>query len=190
MTCAEVLHEVAALSGTPVRTVFFGAPSDRAEYLRHTGVIERLLRERFGDGSPIFSYVPQYPIGGGVAVECHRLSDSGATVRHKSVDGERYIVVECGSFREVIAGGLRGKEDAPLAEQCDTLFAKAAAILSAESMGTDDIVRQWNYIEDITGFVGEHQNYQVFNDARSRFYRSGRWTKGYPSPAPSSTLCE
>lgn len=179
--CAEAVSEMAGFSGTVVRAVFFGAPSDRAEYVRQAEEIERLLTERFGESRPVFSYVPQPPMGGGVAAECRLLAEGDATVRYGSAAGERYIVVACGSFREVMAGGLRGDIDAPLKVQCDTLFAKASAILAAEGMRTDDIVRQWNYIEDITGFVGEYQNYQVFNDARTRFYESGRWSAGYPA---------
>jgi len=120
-------------------------------------------------------------MGGGVAVECRTLVGDGATVRYSSAAGERYMVVERGEFREVIAGGLRGDIYEPLEIQCGSLFAKASAILSAEGMSVCDIVRQWNYIEDITGFVGEYQNYQVFNDARTRFYEGGHWSNGYPA---------
>ncbi len=179
--CASVVSRIAALEGLPVRTVFFGSPSDREEYVRHVGEIERSLTDRFGDSRPVFSYVPQPPMGGGVAAECHLLAEGEAAVRYENVAGERYIAVECGEFREVVAGGLRGDIHAPLGEQCDSLFAKASAILSAEGMRTGDIVRQWNYIEDITGFVGEYQNYQVFNDARTRFYSGGEWPCGYPA---------
>ncbi len=179
--CDKVVSTVAGLAGTLVRVVFFGDPADRAEYVRHLGIIEKTLEKRFGDSRPVFSYVPQPPMGGSVAAECHILDDDSATVLYKSVASERYMVVECGSFREVIAGGLRGDIHAPLKEQCEKLFSSASAILSAEGMVTDDIVRQWNYIEDITGFVGEYQNYQVFNDARTCFYESGEWPCGYPA---------
>ncbi len=172
---------MAELGGVPVRTVFFGAPADKAEYVRQADVIERSLRDRFGDRAPVFSYVPQPPMGGGVAVECRSLVDGDATVRYESAAGQRYIAVERGEFREVMAGGLRGDIYGPLDAQCDSLFAEASAILSAEGMSVCDIVRQWNYIENITGFVGEYQNYQVFNDARTRFYEGGDWRNGYPA---------
>jgi enamine deaminase RidA (YjgF/YER057c/UK114 family) len=44
-----------------------------------------------------------------------------------------------------------------------------------------DITRQWNYIEGIVSTREDHQNYQVFNDARSQFYQEHFRDKGYPA---------
>ena len=55
------------------------------------------------------------------------------------------------------------------------------AILSAEGASPNNIVRQWNYIEHITDITPDGQNYQLFNDSRSRFYNSCEWPNGYPA---------
>jgi len=44
-----------------------------------------------------------------------------------------------------------------------------------------DITRQWNYIEGIISHREDHQNYQVFNDARSHFYQDHFRGNGYPA---------
>ncbi|MDE7356397.1 MAG: PTS cellobiose transporter subunit IIC [Rikenellaceae bacterium] len=178
--CRGVLSQAAALPGQLVRLVFFGQVGSRDSYLHQCGVIASLVDEIFGDRSPVCSYVPQPVMGGVVALECHS-ADDGAQVSYKKLSGAGYVTVECGSFKEVVAGGLRGDIGTALSVQCAALFAVARDILAAEGMEVDDIVRQWNYIEDITGFVGEFQNYQVFNDARTRFYSLGRWSGGYPA---------
>jgi enamine deaminase RidA (YjgF/YER057c/UK114 family) len=52
-------------------------------------------------------------------------------------------------------------------------------------MGFQDILRQWNYIEQITGTEkgsqSDNQHYQIFNDVRSNFYNQADFTHGYPA---------
>ena len=49
-------------------------------------------------------------------------------------------------------------------------------------METSDIVRQWNYINNITEFDGDIQNYQAFNDSRTLYYDKASWAaNGYPA---------
>jgi enamine deaminase RidA (YjgF/YER057c/UK114 family) len=54
-------------------------------------------------------------------------------------------------------------------------------ILKAEKMDFSNVVRQWNYIENIVGFTGKSQNYQIFNDIRSEYYSKSKFDHGYPS---------
>ena len=54
----------------------------------------------------------------------------------------------------------------------------------------DDIVRQWNYIGNITQHRDGRQNYQEFNDARSVYYRKGSWPNGYPAATGIGASCD
>jgi len=58
-------------------------------------------------------------------------------------------------------------------------------VLKKETLSFSDIVRQWNYIEDITGFTtsneGKMQNYQLFNDIRTLYYNTVDFSNGYPA---------
>ena len=56
--------------------------------------------------------------------------------------------------------------------QCYTeVFEQLNKIFEIEEFTFSDIVRQWNYIENIHGFTMDvNQNYQIFNEIRSQFY--------------------
>jgi hypothetical protein len=64
-------------------------------------------------------------------------------------------------------------------------FTKVQNILAEEGMNFSDIIRQWNYIEQITETVGlngkKSQHYQIFNDVRSKYYRLADFINGYPA---------
>ena len=53
--------------------------------------------------------------------------------------------------------------------------------LDETGFSISDITRQWNYIEGIVSNKEDHQNYQVFNDARSQFYQDHFTENGYPA---------
>ena len=63
----------------------------------------------------------------------------------------------------------------------DNAFASIERLLDKTGYTCSDIIRQWNYIENILDFEGPHQNYQIFNDARSRYYRDQFAKTGYPA---------
>jgi hypothetical protein len=65
--------------------------------------------------------------------------------------------------------------------ESDEVFDKLEKILNINNFEINEIIRQWNYIEDILEFREGEQNYQRFNNARSRFYAKTQWNKGYPA---------
>ncbi len=56
-------------------------------------------------------------------------------------------------------------------------------------MAIESIIRQWNYIPEITDYDNEFQNYQQFNDSRTLFYQKARWANGYPAATGIGTHC-
>lgn len=151
--------------GFPVRLVFFDNPGDKDEYADRLSEIKREVRRVFTDGSPLISYVAQPPCGGGMIMEVHEWNAAEAVTVKRNED---YLTVEhrSGKYLFLGAGSLRRVE----------------AVLREKQMPVSSIVRQWNYIEDIVGISPEgHQHYQVFNDARTRFYHTAEWTDGYPA---------
>ena len=66
-------------------------------------------------------------------------------------------------------------------KQSTEVFEKLDSILARHGFSPDDIVRQWNYIGNITHHREGRQNYQEFNDARSAYYQKGVWANGYPA---------
>ena len=108
--------------------------------------------------------------------------------------GYRYLFIDGGGCRQIIAGGIffpvAGGDlaDGGVAGVGQDFFGRSKAamdvvhgILTECRFDTHDIVRQWNYIEDITAEKDGLQNYQQFNDARAAFYDNSTWPAGYPA---------
>lgn len=58
-------------------------------------------------------------------------------------------------------------------------------VLISIGLGMNNIVRQWNYVEDIVGYTspeyGSRQNYQILNNIRHEFYSKYNFSKGFPA---------
>jgi enamine deaminase RidA (YjgF/YER057c/UK114 family) len=81
-----------------------------------------------------------------------------------------------------------GEEDAEAGNilfRSETAFRQIHQILTEEGMEFSDIIRQWNYIEQITETLDEHnspsQHYQIFNDVRSKYYQLSDFKNGFPA---------
>ncbi|MEZ5070872.1 MAG: hypothetical protein R2751_07855 [Bacteroidales bacterium] len=165
---------------------FFIAASSRKEYDDRSAQILRELEAHCGTLQPATSIVAQPPEkGSDVVLElmCTRSSEDIA-VRYKSMDGRNYTVVEQDGVKMVHAGGLTGNPGESILDSSERAFTLLMKILETEHLTLDDIVRQWNYIESIAiveGVEREHQNYQVFNDVRAKYYNRGSFANGYPA---------
>lgn len=97
-----------------------------------------------------------------------------------------YTVANHSEYKEVYAAGLsNGNQLAGIASQAKSAFKLMSRILKKESLNFSDVVRQWNYIENILGVTsdkdGLKQNYQLFNDVRSMYYQTANFKNGYPA---------
>lgn len=174
----------------PLRLVFFGNPDDNGQYTAHRDWLLCLIRERcecFGWRMPLVSYVAQRSLDSGLVMESQCVSrENSALVReHLSAEGVRYFTVETVEGKRLFTEGiLPSSIDAPILTQSEEVLDKLGAVLAAEGMDINTIVRQWNYIERITHvpeYEGANQHYQDFNDARSHFYAKTEWKGGYPA---------
>lgn len=164
--------------GIPVRFVFFDTLSDNATYAARLSKLQQRVKEHFAGCAPVVSYVAQAPCDGRLSLEVHEVS--GAPAIHYK---EGYITIEQEGYKYIFIGGIGGDSlNDSISRQTDVVFSKVEAILQAEAMPIDSIVRQWNYIEKIVAVDKTgHQHYQDFNDVRSRFYGKADWKKGYPA---------
>lgn len=169
-----------------LKMVFFGPPQSNEEYLQQLQTLIRCTRTRFPERTPLISYVSQKPLKGMLNAEVVSL-DSTENTRISYHD--QYIVLDDDICRELITGGILPPDlSAPISEQSNAVFARIEEIMNHENFPIKSIVRQWNYIENISMFNGEHQNYQDFNDSRSRFYSKTSWPSGYPAATGIGTL--
>lgn len=162
-----------------IKIVFFGSPNNNEEYLKQLQIINQCTRAYFPKSPPVISYISQAPLLGDLNAEVVCLkADENIDITY----GDNYLVLDNGLCRELISGGLIASDIyGSFNTQSNEVFARIEEILEGEKFSISNIVRQWNYIEDITKFEGDRQHYQDFNDSRSHFYAKAKWSSGYPA---------
>lgn len=186
------LFSVYKPEGVPLRLVIFGDPADNAEYFSHLGLINRYIPEVFDGKPPVYSYVAQAPLEHDhLEMEVFEVADGDrCRFSYHVWKNIPYIVMETPESRELYLGGvMAGTSGSGIREKSDIVFSDIGEILSLENMPVSSIVRQWNYIEQITLSAGGRQNYQEFNDSRTRFYSTAGWDNGYPAATGIGTTC-
>ncbi|MGF1584244.1 MAG: hypothetical protein ACFCUM_02905 [Bacteroidales bacterium] len=179
-------------NGLTIRLVFFGKPLNNKEYLAHLQSISRSVHQNFGDKPPVFSYVAQPPSEGNqLVMEVVDIKhDKGTQVHYKQRNGIPYIIIESSKTKKLLIGGVKADSlELSIRKQSDAIFSKLEEIFSFEKMPLFSIIRQWNYIENIVKNADGHQNYQEFNDSRTRFYKKTSWENGYPAATGVGTCC-
>jgi enamine deaminase RidA (YjgF/YER057c/UK114 family) len=183
------LRDSGLSDGHILRLTFFLDAEDPRTYTRLKKSFAAVLADSFGPIPPPASFVGQPPERGRrVALEAAVLSSGapGVHVERRTLEGLSYTVVEGQDFREVHGAGISAAGPAgDISSQAGGAFARMEAVLVREGLGFRDVVRQWNYIEDIVGVRREDkklcQNYQAFNDVRSLAYGGSEFAAGYPA---------
>jgi hypothetical protein len=180
--CRELLNRIPA-SKRVASLVFYGNPHDTEAYFLHSAILDANLCSVFGDSVPPCSYIAQKPLAGALILEVCLFEEAPETViAYLGHSGIRYLTLENKYGKELITGGLVSAGiTGNTFEQASSVFRKTAAVLIRENMPVNSIIRQWNYIGDITGYSGGMQNYHQFNLARSQFYDTAVWDNGYPA---------
>ncbi|MGE5393477.1 MAG: hypothetical protein ACM3P1_01980 [Candidatus Saccharibacteria bacterium] len=97
-----------------------------------------------------------------------------------------WLVIEHKNSKAVVASGLcQHSTGGNILQQSIEAFEQLQAILEEEKMDWSDIIRQWNYIEQITANEtnanGVSQHYQIFNDVRTKYYDQSEFEHGFPA---------
>jgi enamine deaminase RidA (YjgF/YER057c/UK114 family) len=167
----------------PLKLNIFISKPDYPSYLEIKKVISRSVIDTFGDNCPAFNvsiHPPEKPSK--VAVEALFVAGNPAGITTKFYNSFPYVVIESDSSKEVWGAGL-GNDD----YQDDTRkaavasFEMMAEILQRENLTMNNLVRQWNFIGDILRMKEGSQNYQVFNEVRSEYYKRYRTISGFPA---------
>ncbi len=163
--------------------VFFGDPADNREYHANRKTLNDIIVSLFKASAPPFAYIAQKPLTGGLLLEACLIEEHpGQSIVYKTHSDINYTSIQNGACRELIIGGaMSGDPHAGPYKQAADVFSRIGAIFAKEEMPVDSIVRQWNYIEQITKISIGRQNYQEFNRARSGFYDLAPWENGYPA---------
>lgn len=182
----KMLHQLLeklTYSYTPMRLVFFMALSSNDHYLTCLTAIERAVKRRFENSPPVISLVAQQTLDGvGLAVELHEMEIlASESLCYKVWHNTPYITLSDASSKRLFLGGVMGNLQHTIATQAEEVFETIRLLFERESMPLHSIVRQWNYIEQITAYTQGRQHYQAFNDARSLFYDRSDWQDGFPA---------
>ena len=169
----DIFAQLATLEGIPVRVILFTSITDNAEYKAQRERVKQQLNDMFGAERPMSALIVQPPLGTTLYAEVTTIEQAGEISYN-----EDYILLD---NEVIISGGIYASQDGSIGEQAGEIFQRMGAILSTEGLVVNDIVRQWNFIEHITSCSAQGQNYQQFNDARSRFYSGAEWSNGYPA---------
>jgi enamine deaminase RidA (YjgF/YER057c/UK114 family) len=156
---------------------------DEDTYVKVKKEIGRSILNAFGKQGPAYTITVQPPEKPWkVAVEVAYIAADSEDVVTKVWNTIPYVVCATDTGKEVWALGL-GSVLFPSDTRSAAVkaFTDMKAILDAEGMSFNHIVRQWNYIGNILEINNELQNYQVFNEVRSEFYKQYRTIHGFPS---------
>lgn len=173
-----------ACTYTPLRLVFFATVSSNEQYVAYQTLIKEKVRATFGAEAPVVSLVAQTTLDNvGLIAEVHEMEilDTESLCYRRQGDVS-YITLQDAFTKRLFLGGIGPQSlDVSIAIQSKEVSDTIKEIMEIESMPVNSIVRQWNYIEKITEFHEDRQNYQAFNDARSVLYDQTEWENGFPA---------
>lgn len=136
---------------------------------------------------PPTSIIAQSPDNGSLILEIICMDElKSDELSFKNNEDSSWLVYENNEMKMVISSDL-GKSNEPgnVLNQSEKAFTELKNILSEEEMDFSNIVRQWNYIEQITENVHHKnscsQHYQIFNDVRSKYYQTATFHHGFPA---------
>lgn len=166
-----------------LRLAFFGTPASNEQYVARRINLREKIRRRYGECEPALSYVSQPPLNAPLIMEVHSyIPDASDRITFRHHRGIPYVLLDNPSGRFLYAGGFQGDViHFRMEQQAVEAFRLMGEVLKREGFPVHSIVRQWNYIEQITAFDGPDQHYQTFNNARGDFYARADWSQGYPA---------
>lgn len=167
------------------QTVFMAADSDTAFFQNKEQIVQ--YARLFFEVLPPTSVIAQLPEQGALMVEIIYMEGlkTGELIFKQNEVGS-WLVVQRGSMKIVVASDLcQDSQSRDILQQSIRAFEQLQAILLQEGMEFSDIIRQWNYIEQITAEISNDnafsQHYQIFNDVRSMYYQRADFGNGFPA---------
>ena len=191
--CLSILKETLQSFGLDAKhvlkqTVFIKA-DDNTDFSNKKNELFPALKDFYKSFLPPSSFIGQKPENNKyVSLEVILLIQQldKIEINHKALGDISYSVVNYSDFKEVYASGLTVcQKQTGTSNQAKEAFELMKKVLEKENMTFLDVVRQWNYIEDILGITsdkdGFKQNYQLFNEIRSIYYRAADLVNEYPA---------
>lgn len=181
--CLRQLQGVKTEGFNLVKLNIFVDSPDFYSWLELTHKAGEIVTSYFGNNCPAFNVIsqpPQNPLK--VSFEAGFVKDGGFILKSKSFESHRYVTGTLGNLKVLWACGFgNGLFPGDPEAAAETAFDQMRNLLEAEDMSFNDLVRQWNYIGEITRVTEKGENYHVFNKVRSRQYGKYRSVHGFPA---------
>ncbi len=121
-----------------------------------------------------------------ISIEIIYLDDLSQTlITHKKYQGHSYTLISHNDQKIIFSGGITFPSSDQFLLSVQHAFDLAEQLLDNEEMNFSNVVRQWNYIENLLGLekqAGQRlQRYQIFNEVRSFYYDPAIFKQGFPS---------
>jgi enamine deaminase RidA (YjgF/YER057c/UK114 family) len=190
---ADVSNRLSPGMSVIKQTIFISALQN-AEYLKSKLELMSCAKEFFTEMPPT-SVIAQSPENGTLVLELIIIEGLQADhIIHRHNDETSWLIIENSSMKMLVASGVSDDTDAGnILQSSNTAFNTIQKVLSDEGMVFSDIIRQWNYIEQITRIDNTNnsvsQHYQIFNDVRSKFYQQASFKNGFPAATGIGTDC-
>jgi len=185
----EKLHSLGLKKDNILKQSIFIKAKNNTDYYKKKTALSEVIKKFYKSLMPSTSVIGQPPENGHlIALEVIIFNDltGKAKITRKDHSDIRYVVVNYPDYKEVHVAGLCDYEQAAgTLNQAKNAFELMKGILEKENLTFSDIIRQWNYIEKITAINSEEdslkQNYQLFNNVRSKYYEMADFDNGYPA---------
>jgi enamine deaminase RidA (YjgF/YER057c/UK114 family) len=170
-------------------SLIFFINSDKDSFFDVRNYIIKRAKKTFSN-IPAISIIGQPPAdGSNILLEAEFVENKeiGTLISYLQIkDGIYCTKIENSNSIEYYFFGLTiSNERDSLTDQVKVAFEILDNALISFGLGMDNIVRQWNYVEDIVGFTpienGLKQNYQVLNNIRHEYYSKYEFSKGFPA---------
>lgn len=176
------------------QTIFISAYNNK-DFFRQKELLSGIYNTVFGNPVAI-TFVSQPPKNGHlVSIEFLVLHNyDHLIVTPKKFENNYYYTIENPCYKLIISGGLgTDLQISNILQQSCKSFESVKEILRIEGGDFSNIIRQWNYVENITGFVDQikttGQHYQILNDVRTEFYEQCNFKDGYPAATGVGMEC-
>lgn len=133
------------------------------------------------------NYVAQPPASGNhISFEVHLINNKDYSLVYAVYKGIYYARVFAGcKLTGLCVSGIQCDFSKGVLAACHSVYEDMDTILKNEGFFYHNIVRQWNYIENILMEIkqvgNKKQHYQIFNDVRSKYYARAKFKNGYPA---------
>lgn len=172
-----------------VKLSIFIKAKNNIEYIQKKNEIVALLNKQKKISSITPSIIGQPPQDNkhiAMEVYFYDAADENTKIIKKEYAGINYTLIDSSFHKALFVGGITTSNNFnSVYHQSKEVFQKMHEILEIEGMEFSDVVRQWNFIENILQIspngVGPKQNYQIFNDVRTEFYNRSNYKNGYPA---------